>query len=148
MNNQPKNLNSRLPEIGAILLVIAAVGYYFYSSNGSSATSSSFTVSSATTTVGANVLNLLNQIHSLRIDTSLFQSNTYQSLNDFSVIVPPENIGKADPFLPVGTAGNSLQSSSNAPTNVSGSAQSNPPAFSTSTPATSSAPVHNGPIGR
>lgn len=108
-----KNQTSRLPEIIAIVLVIGAVGYYFYSSSHSStSTSSSFIISTATSTVGSDVLNLLNQIHSLRIDTNLFQLPVYQSLTDFTVPIPPEPIGKANPFASGGVISNS--SSTNA----------------------------------
>ncbi len=99
MNQSIKAQKSRLPEIIAILLVIGAIGYYFYSSGSNGSASSSFTISSATSSVGANVLGLLNQIHSLKIDASLFQSPVYQSLNDFTVQVPPEPIGKSNPFV-------------------------------------------------
>lgn len=97
--NTKAQTTSRLPEIIAILLVVAAIGYYFYSSGSNNSGSSSFTVSTATSTVGGNVLDLLNQIHSLNIDTSFFQSPVYQSLVDFTVQVPPEPIGKPNPFV-------------------------------------------------
>ena len=98
--NAKNQTSSRLPEIVAILLVVVAIGYYFYSGSGSnSSTSTSFVVSNATSSVGEDVLNLLNQIHSLKIDPSLFQSPVYQSLTDFTVTVPPEPIGKSNPFV-------------------------------------------------
>jgi hypothetical protein len=109
--SNPKNINSRLPEIGAIVLVLAAIGYYFYSGGSAPAASSSFTISSATTSVGTDVVNLLNQIKSLRIDTSLFQAPVYESLTDFSVMVPPESIGKSNPFIPLGGSSASVPAS-------------------------------------
>jgi hypothetical protein len=112
MNNQKnKTENSRLPEIGAIILVLGAIGYYFYSGGSAAPTSSSFTVSSDNSVVGSDVLSLLDQIQSLRIDTTLFQSPVYQSLTDFTVPIPPENIGKANPFLPIGTTGGGISTS-------------------------------------
>ncbi len=50
--------------------------------------------------IGADVLGLLNQIQSLKIDSSIFRSAVYKSLQDFSVEVPPEGVGRDNPFAP------------------------------------------------
>lgn len=51
--------------------------------------------------IGADVLSLLNRINSLKIDTSIFSSLIYQSLVDFSVEIPPQNVGRPNPFAPI-----------------------------------------------
>ena len=51
--------------------------------------------------VGAQVLSMLNQIRSLDIDSEFFKSSAYTSLNDYSVQVPPQNVGRPNPFAPV-----------------------------------------------
>lgn len=99
---------SKAPAIVGVLLVIGAVFYYFYTASNAVPVSpeSSLSISSGLAgaggaTVGADVLNLLSQIKGLNIDTSFFQSSTYESLNDFSVTIPAEPVGKADPFIPI-----------------------------------------------
>jgi len=109
-----KNQKSFLPQIIAIVLVVGAIGYYFYSSsNSNNSSNSSFTVSTATSSVGAYVLGLLSQISSLQINTALFQSPVYQSLTDFTVQVPPEPIGKANPFQTGGVTVTNSSASTN-----------------------------------
>ena len=81
----------------AIILVLSA-GYYFYTSGGAPAGTSSLAVQTNTQPVGSDVLALLNTIHSLSIDPTFFQSQVYRSLVDFTVAIPPENIGRPNPF--------------------------------------------------
>jgi hypothetical protein len=127
-NAQPQK--SRLPEIIALVLIVAAAGYYFYTSSGSNNSGASFTVTDASSSVGADVLNLLNQIQSLQINTTLFQSPVYQSLTDFTVQVPTEPIGKSNPFATGAATGNPNPESaaSSSLTAVSSAASASPSA--------------------
>ncbi len=95
--------------IVGILMVLGSAGYYYYTTNGvqvspdSSLTASSFSGTlGGGASVGSNVLALLSQIKGLSIDTNFFQSPSYTSLIDFSVVIPPENVGKSNPFVPLG----------------------------------------------
>lgn len=47
------------------------------------------------------VLSLLNQIESLRIDTTVFDGEAYQSLIDYTVPVPELVVGRPNPFAPL-----------------------------------------------
>jgi hypothetical protein len=51
--------------------------------------------------IGADVLSLLNRISSLKIDTEIFDSLIYQSLVDYSVEIPPQEVGRPNPFAPI-----------------------------------------------
>jgi flagellar basal body-associated protein FliL len=100
MNNKPSSMKSWI--IIAIVLIVAIVAYFIYS--GSSTNSSSGTIqanSDATGQLGQQVLSLLNQVNSLQINTALFTSQAYTSLKDFSVTIPTQNIGRANPFAPI-----------------------------------------------
>jgi hypothetical protein len=85
---------------GVGVLVIAAI--YFFFTMSPSTSSSGLTVSSDSgATVGTQVLSLLNQIQSLRIDTTLFNDPAYLSLVDRTVAVPAVEVGRPDPFAPL-----------------------------------------------
>jgi hypothetical protein len=103
--------SSKLPAVIGILLVIGAAFYYYYSYLPSATApvspDSSLTVTSSGTSapggavVGSDVLALLNEISGLNIDTSFFRTQVYQSLTDFTVTIPPEPVGKSNPFSPL-----------------------------------------------
>ena len=84
------------------LIIVAAAGVYlYYEGNPLPQSSSTLDATSGAATVGTQVLNLLNQIRSLKIDDSLFTDPGYRTLRDYSVSIPPENVGRANPFAPI-----------------------------------------------
>ncbi len=85
------------------IIVIALIAYFYYKGNGSSSNSTSLLTQTSTDSsiIGSQILGLLNQIQSLRIDASLFADPGYQTLRDFSVAIPPENVGRTNPFAPL-----------------------------------------------
>lgn len=102
MNSKPSSFKSTI----VVLIIMALVlGGYFYWSGNSSSTQSSGTstldASSDQAAVGVQVLNLLNQIQSLRIDTSLFTDAGYRTLRDYSVPIPSVDVGRPNPFAPL-----------------------------------------------
>lgn len=88
----------------AILLI--GVLMYFYTlgnANDSAISSLEQTGSSGNVDVdiiGARVLSLLKEINQLKIDKSIFEDPLYKSLLDHTVPIPPQNIGRANPFEP------------------------------------------------
>lgn len=100
MNNKPATTKSTV----WILIVIAVVGfgYYYFSSNSTPADSNSLSSTDSTTAAaGVRVLNLLNQVQSLQIDKDLFKDAGFKTLVDYSVTIPPVNVGRPNPFAPV-----------------------------------------------
>ena len=51
--------------------------------------------------VGAQVLALLNQMQSLKINTSLFKDPGYNTLIEHPVVIPPVTVGRPNPFAPL-----------------------------------------------
>ena len=97
--------NKKTLIIGIIIVVVLAGGWYFYSKGGSSSSTSqlvSSTPDTVTAVVGTNVLTILNNVSSIHIDTSLFSTPAYQSLVDYSITVPSQEVGRNNPFAPVG----------------------------------------------
>jgi hypothetical protein len=93
--------------IAVIIIVLVAAGLYFYyqgvpnDSAISSLESSASPGSSDAQAIGNRVLILLNQINSLKIDESLFNSTAYKSLVDYTITVPQQNVGRPNPFAPI-----------------------------------------------
>lgn len=106
MNKQPSS-NKKTLTIGIIIVVVLAAAWYFYSKGGSSASTSQLVSSTpgtgaATAAVGSDVLGILNSVSSIHIDASFFSTPTYQSLVDYSIAVPPQAVGRVNPFAPTG----------------------------------------------
>ncbi len=100
--NTPKTSKKTIIIIAAII-IISIVGYFYYM-GGQTTSSSTLEVSKDTTDAqiaGQRVLGLLNQIRSLKIDTSLFKDPLYLTLIDYAVDVPPQEIGRPNPFAPI-----------------------------------------------
>jgi flagellar basal body-associated protein FliL len=100
MNNQSSKKNIII--ISAIV-IIALVGIFYFMGGTPVPTDDSLlsSDSGANNQVGTRVLSLLNQIESLRIDTSLFTGAAYQTLVDYSVDIPPQDVGRPNPFAPL-----------------------------------------------
>lgn len=101
------NKKSKTPVIIFIVIVVIALIVYFYYSgkpNDSSTTSLVSNDPNYADTIkrSAEILSLLNQVNSIKIDPRIFQGNVFKSLVDHTVIVPPQNVGKANPFAPFG----------------------------------------------
>ncbi len=93
--------------IALILIVLVSLGIYFYYKGTPTDTGSSLTTSSTVASVGAQaaatrVLMLLNTINSLKIDGEIFKSPVYNSLVDYTITIPEQNVGRPNPFAPIG----------------------------------------------
>ena len=103
MNNKPKS-SAKTIAIIIVIAIIVAIVYFYYT--GKSNDSGTDTVSLAQSNaedqaIGARVLALLNQINSLKIDTSIFKDPGYLTLRDYSVTIPPVDVGRSNPFAPI-----------------------------------------------
>lgn len=90
--------------IGIIVLVIVGALVYFFYIGNKAPDVDSLLDSQATpdaTAASSRILALLNQISSLKIDTSLFNDPAYQSLVDYSVPIPEIPVGRNNPFAPI-----------------------------------------------
>lgn len=83
---------------GAGLLVWA---YFMFLSPGSSGPllSSGESVSP----VSQELLVTLGNLRTIRLDETIFADPVFVSLSDFGVVIPPEAIGRRNPFAPIGT---------------------------------------------
>jgi len=51
---------------------------------------------------GADLLPFLLQLNSLKLDGSLFKDPVFLSLEDYTVIIPEQPVGRPNPFEPLG----------------------------------------------
>jgi hypothetical protein len=84
--------------IGILVLIAAAVLYFYY--QGGTAPSQGGLSAEQTTDVGLSEIKLLQQIQNINIDTSIFQSPDFIALQDFSVEIPTQPVGRPNPFAP------------------------------------------------
>ena len=87
--------------LGILGILVALVVYLnFFAGNSSSALLAS---SDATSPVSQDLLVTLASLHTIKLDTSIFTSPEFESLTSFGVTIPPEAVGRRNPFLPAGT---------------------------------------------
>jgi amino acid permease len=58
--------------------------------------------SEADSPISKELLVTLSSLHTLTLDTSIFANPVFNSLTNFGVELPPENVGRRNPFLPAG----------------------------------------------
>lgn len=56
---------------------------------------------SATSATGAQVLTLLNRLQAIKLDGKMFSNPNFLSLQDWSVDITPQDVGRPNPYLPV-----------------------------------------------
>ncbi len=105
---QPEKKSSVTSIIIFVVIALVAIGAYLYmkgtpdDSSISSLSQADTITSMAAQSEGSEVLVLLNQISSLRINTDIFNNIVYKTLIDYTVEIPPQNIGRPNPFAPIG----------------------------------------------
>ncbi len=87
-----------------IVIVLGIVGTFVYMNffSGSSSSAALLTSDEDTTSpVSKNLLLVLNNLHTIKLDSAIFSSPAFQSLTNFGVEIPPENVGRRNPFEPL-----------------------------------------------
>lgn len=86
---------------GVIVAVLGLYSYFTYFSGSSSAVISS---DEAVSPASQQLLLTLGRLNTIKLDESIFADAVFLSLSDFGVTIPPENIGRRNPFAPVGAS--------------------------------------------
>lgn len=85
-------------------LVVIVVGFVVYSmffTGGDTRTLVTEDVDPAQTAVEQELITLLLELRSIRLDLSLFDDVDFRSLTDFSQELVPEPVGRPNPFSPL-----------------------------------------------
>ena len=97
--------------IGALIIPIIFFTYstFFFGENKSeknlSATNSAMQTTAAagadSSSEGQEILNVLNSLKAVKMDTEFFNDKVFKSLVDFSVKLAPQPVGRFNPFSPI-----------------------------------------------
>jgi hypothetical protein len=87
--------------LAVVIIAIAFFAYsYFFADKGQPILSEQ--APAAETPVDQDLIALLLQLRSIRLDTAIFNDPAFRSLQDFSQALVPEAIGRTNPFAPLG----------------------------------------------
>lgn len=89
---------------GGIVLLLGGYIYFMYFSGGSSTPA---LTSDTTSAISQNLLVTLQNLHTIKLDNTIFTDPIFVSLTDFGVTIPPESVGRRNPFLPLASTGSS-----------------------------------------
>lgn len=106
--------------IGAVILIWAGYVTFFKkdataNSNTSLITEAALAGDSPQAQSGREILTLLLNLKSLKLDASIFSDPSFQSLADFGQSIPVRPHGRGNPFAPIGTANTKTSVSTKTP---------------------------------
>ena len=85
-------------------VVILLAGYVYFAYFAGSDAGPILTSSDSNVTLSQNLLVTLQNLHTIKLDSSIFDDPSFQSLTDFGVSIPTQNVGRRNPFLPLPSA--------------------------------------------
>jgi hypothetical protein len=92
--------------VGVIVILFFAYSYFFVKKDTTASGPSVLVVNKASVSdEERNMLQLLADMQSIRLDTSILQDNAFLNLQDFSVPLQDEPRGRTNPFAPIGNTG-------------------------------------------
>ena len=108
-------MNKKNQILTVIIVVIVGFVVFTYFKNISSDNSGSTIVAEQRVAefAGAReILSLLNRMSNVKLDDSIFSDNSFKSLQDTTVVLVAQPVGRNNPFAPLGTDGLRATSSS------------------------------------
>lgn len=91
---------------GIIVIVVMLAGIFVYMNYFSGPSSSAVvTTSDTSSAVSTDLLRTLGSLHTIKLDQTVFTDPVFVSLSDYGVVIPPENVGRGNPFLPFTSTG-------------------------------------------
>lgn len=89
--------------IGVVAILLAFGGWYFF---GGKSEPEAYLMEIAEdpveSIIGRELLSALEKMRSVKLDVSLFDDSAYKSLQDTTVEIPKQPIGRRNPFAPFG----------------------------------------------
>lgn len=88
--------------IACAVIIGAFFGYsYFFGGDQNNGAALSVSTPSPESTVGRDLLIILANLQTLRLDDSVFRNPAFQALKNFRVELSPEPVGRENPFAPL-----------------------------------------------
>jgi hypothetical protein len=101
-------MNKKNQILTLVIVVIIGFVVFTYFKNSSNDNSSSTIVAEQRVAefAGAReILSLLNKMSNVKLDDSIFNDSSFNSLRDTTVVLVPQPINRNNPFAPIGTDG-------------------------------------------
>jgi hypothetical protein len=89
-----RNKTTILAGIGMLAALYVYLNYF---------SSSSAPLTTTTTDVSGDLLVTLNNLHTIKLDQTIFTDPVFLSFSDFGVTLPTQAAGRRNPFAPVGS---------------------------------------------
>lgn len=95
-------LKKNMPIVLGILVVFGGLVVYlnFFAGGSSEAL---LATTEPESPISQELLVTLSNLHTIKLDNTIFSDPAFQSLTSFGVELPPEAVGRRNPFLPVGS---------------------------------------------
>ncbi|MEK7066231.1 MAG: hypothetical protein AAB965_01495 [Patescibacteria group bacterium] len=98
--------NNKIILLVLLAIIVAFFGYSYMFKKDSSSGSSDLSVDSNAETseqaiIGKDLMVAISKLQSLTLDDTFFQDPTFVSLNDFSVPIADQDVGRVNPFSPI-----------------------------------------------
>ncbi|MEK7606351.1 MAG: hypothetical protein AAB458_02040 [Patescibacteria group bacterium] len=84
------------------IVAVGFVGYALFSGNELPEGLTSESVYDIPAEEGGDLLAILEELRTINLDTSILQDTTFLTLEDFSVTLTAEPVGRPNPFAPIG----------------------------------------------
>jgi hypothetical protein len=93
---------NKLLTIVAVVFIFGIALYTYSASSGSPGVSSSglLATSDASSATSQQLLVVLANLRTIRLNQAIFSDPVFLSLADFGVVISPESVGRRNPFLP------------------------------------------------
>lgn len=89
--------------LGGICVIAAAFYYFNFLKGGEEAPVVTSAADSANSPVTQDLLITLTSLKIIALDDKIFKDPVFISLSDFGVQIPPETVGRRNPFAPIGS---------------------------------------------
>lgn len=87
--------------VAIAIVLFFAYSFFFGKTDDGALLSRTANAPSGATVIGSEIIQALNQIDTLQLDRAIFEDPIYRSLVDRSQPIPPEPIGRENPFAPI-----------------------------------------------
>jgi hypothetical protein len=95
-------LKQNMMPIAAGVLLLGGI-FVYMSYFAAPSAPAALTASDADASLSQNLLVTLQNLHTIKLDNSIFSDPAFQSLTDFGVVIPSQTPGRRNPFAPLGS---------------------------------------------
>ena len=109
---QPPKKKSNVVPIVILVIILGVIGYFYISNRNSNELLLQVQTKDSSEIIGKDLLAALSRLNAIKLDDKLFRDPMFNSLQDFSVEIVAQPVGRDNPFLPIGSTGTSTSGTS------------------------------------